>query len=264
VTFEFRQTNSGGAMMSDRSQVHIRLRAFGTAVVLAALPALAASPARAAVGYDVSVGLPIGDDAKVFLNVTNEYYAPPQQVAMAVVRRCPDPEDDYPAIFFLAHASRRSPAAILDLRLQGESWADIMFSIGVRPSVLFVGIDGDPGPPYGRAWGYWRQHPRERLKIRDRDFVEYAKLQVASGYYRVRPRTIIAERQRGVTVERYVVNRRHGQGRGSQGERGRGEGNRGRGEGDRARGQEDGDKEHGGKGHGPKDHGPKEHKPHGH
>jgi hypothetical protein len=244
-------------MMRVRPQVNTRRRVLGVAAILAALSALSALHARAAVAFDVSAGLPIGDDARVFLNVTNEYYAPPRDVAMTLVRRCRYPEDDYPAVLFLAHASGRPPGAILDLRLSGESWADIMFSIGVRPSVLFAGIDRDPGPPYGRAWGYWRKYPNERLRIRDGDFVEYTKMRIASGYYRVRPGTIITERQRGVTVERYVVNRRHGEGRGSKGDRGRGEGDRGRGQGG-------GDNEHGGKEHGPKEHGPKEHKPHGH
>ncbi len=242
-------------MMSVLSQVSKRLRAIGVAALPAALLALSALDARAAVAFDVNLGVPIGDDARVFLNLTNEYYAPPREVAMTLVRRCRYPEDDYPAVLFLAHASGRPPAAILDLRLSGESWADIMFSLGVRPSVLFAGIDRDPGPPYGRAWGYWRKYPNERLRIRDGDFVEYTKMRIASGYYRVRPGTIITERQRGVTVERYVANRRHGEGRGSRGERGRGEGGRGQG---------DGDKEHGRKEHGPKEHGPKEHGPHGH
>jgi hypothetical protein len=202
-----------------------RLGVPHAAALLLALAALALpGNARAGVSYDVSVGLPVGDDARVFLNVTNEYYAPPQEIATAVIHRCPHPEDDYPVVLFLARASGRPPVEILDMRLRGMAWADIMFGLHVRPSVLFVGVDADPGPPYGRAWGYWRNHPQERLVIEDREFVELTKVQVASAYYHVSPRTVIRERQRGVTVERFVVNKHGAKAREHGGDRGRGHG----------------------------------------
>ena len=178
-------------------------------MLLIAVSLISASSSWAGVSYDVSVGLPIGDNAKLFLNMTNEYYAPPQEVATMVVQRCPHPEDDYPAVLFLARASGRPPAEILDLRLRGESWSAIMVRERVSPSVLFVGMDRDPGPPYGHAWGYWRHHPGGRFAIEDRDFVELTKLQVTSRYYRVSPYTVAAERQRGVSVEQYAANRHH-------------------------------------------------------
>ncbi len=243
-------------MMNSLLRIERRVGGSRILAVLAAALVLSATSSWAAVSYDISVGLPIGDDAKLFLNITNEYYAPPQEVATVLVKRCPHPEDDYPAVLFLARASGRPPAEILDLRLRGQSWADIMFAIHVQPSVLFVGIDRDPGPPYGRAWGYFRRHPRARILIEDREFVEYAKLHAAAGYYKVRPWTIIAERQRGVTVERYVVNRHRGRGHGAE----RAEERKER----RDEGDDEGNgkqKQHGNKEHGPKEHGDKPGKP---
>ncbi len=175
--------------------------------VLGVALAASAAGARAGVSFDVSVGLPVGDDAKVFLNVTNEYYAPPPEVATMVVKRCPRPEDDYPAVLFLARASGRAPAEILDMRLRGMAWGDVMFSLRVPPSVLFAGVARDPGPPYGAAWGSWRRHPRGRFAIADREFIEYTKLQVAAGYYHVSPGMVIAERRRGVAVEHWAAER---------------------------------------------------------
>jgi hypothetical protein len=180
---------------------------IGSAIIFAAVPLASTSLSHAGVSYDVSVGLPLGDNAKLFLNMTNEYYAPPPQVATTVVQRCPHPEDDYPTILFLAQASGRPPAEILDLRLQGASWSAIMVRERVSPSVLFVGMDRDPGPPYGHAWGYWRNHPRGRFAIDDRDFVELTKLQVTSRYYRVSPYEVAEERKRGVSVEQYAADR---------------------------------------------------------
>ncbi len=189
----------------------------------------------AGVSFDVSVGLPLGDDAKVFLNVTNEYYAPQPEVAMAVVQRCPHPEDDFPTVLLLAQASGRAPGEILDLHLRGQSWNDIMFNLHVPPSVLFSGIDRDPGPPYGRAWGHWKHHPNGRFMIQDSEFAELAKLRVTAGYYHVSPSTVIGERKRGITHERFVADRHRG----------------------RMKGREDGQgsDDEGGNGHGPHSHG---------
>jgi hypothetical protein len=192
-----------------QGEERMSLRSIGIAFILIVVPLASMSSARAAVSFDVSAGLPLGDNAKLFLNITNEYYAPPPQIATMVVQRCPRPEDDYPAILFLAHASGRPPAEILDLRLRGDSWSAIMVRERVPPSVLFVGMDRDPGPPYGHAWGYWKKHPGGRFAIEDRDFVELTKLQVTSKYYRVSPYTVAAERQRGVSVEQYAADRHH-------------------------------------------------------
>ncbi len=191
-----------------------RPRAASTAGLLAALClVLCASvvPARAALFYDVTLDLGLHDDARVFLNVTNDYFTPPPAVAVELVKRCPVPQDDYPVVLLLARASKRPAEEILRLRLDYMSWSDIMFRLNVSPAVLFAGIDRDPGPPYGKAWGTWRKRPRgERLAIRDRDVIELAKIQVAAGYHRVSPYTIITEHNKGVTVEHYVAQKNRG------------------------------------------------------
>ncbi len=168
-------------------------------------------PARAGAFFDVTLGLGLKDDARIFLNVTNDYFAPAPAVGMELVTRCPAPVEDYPVILMLARASRRSPDEILRLRLDYLSWSDIMFRLNVSPGILFAGMERDPGPPYGKAWGYWRKHPRgERYEIRDRDVVELAKLQVAAGYHHVSPYSIITERNKGVTVEQFVAEKNRG------------------------------------------------------
>jgi hypothetical protein len=198
--------------MSDRRIA--RPRPLTAAPFLVALGvALCASivTARAGAFNDAALDLGLRDDARVFLNVTNDYFAPPPAVAVDLVQRSPDPVNDYPVVLLLARASKRSPQEILRQRLDRDSWSDIMFRQNISPAVLFAGLDRDPGPPYGKAWGYWRKHPRgERLEIRDRDVAELAKLQVAAGYHHVSPYTIITERKRGITVEQYVEKRNRG------------------------------------------------------
>jgi len=161
--------------------------------------------------YDVTLGLNVGDDSRFFLNLTNERYPTPSQVSVAVVKRCPRPADDYPVIMLLASSSRRSPDAVLAMRLRGLTWTDILFELRLSPEVLFVGMDRDPGPPYGNAWGYWKKHggrpDKRRFTLSDAQVVDLAKLQIASSYYRVSPYSIVGQRQHGVSVERYAANK---------------------------------------------------------
>lgn len=185
-------------------------RLAGALLVAAALALIPATRAGAAVFHDVTMNMRLGDDQRVFLNVTNDHFAPPPNVAVSLIKRCPSPVDDFPVILLLARSGRRSPEDILRLRLDYLSWSDIMFRLNISPSGLFRGINRDPGPPYGKAWGYWKKHPRERLVIRDRDVVGLAKLQVASARHRVSPYTLIAERNKGVSYERYVAEKNRG------------------------------------------------------
>jgi hypothetical protein len=185
-------------------------RLTGAGGIVATLALAFAAPAGASAFHDVTSDLGLSDDQRIFLNVTNDYFAPPPAVAAALVRRCPSPADDYPVLLLLARASKRSPDDILRQRLDYLSWSDIMFRLNISPAVLFAGIDRDPGPPYGKAWGYWKKHPRERLVIRDRDLVGLAKLQVAAGRHRVSPYTLIAERNKGVTIEHFVAEKNRG------------------------------------------------------
>jgi len=41
-----------------------------------------------------------------------------------------------------------------------------MIRFGIKPDVLFVDMKKQPGPPYGKAYGYWRKHPN-RMTSRD-------------------------------------------------------------------------------------------------
>jgi hypothetical protein len=180
--------------------------AFGFMAASCILLAAAVVPARAALFNDVALDLGLQDDARVFLNVANAYFAPPPTVAVDLLRRSPVPEDDFPVILFLARASKRPPEEILKQRLDYTSWSDIMARRNVSPAVLFAGIERDPGPPYGKAWGYWRKHPKgEKIRLRDRDVADLVKLQIASRSQRVSPYTLVAERNKGNTIEHYVA-----------------------------------------------------------
>jgi hypothetical protein len=212
-----------------------RLR-LGLAAGLLIAAAVAAVPATAATDlfYDASLGLKISDDARFFLNMTNRYYGSQQQ-SVPVLERCPNPDLDFPVVMFLAQVSGKRADAVLSLRRKGISWSEVMVRLQVPPDRLFTGLDRDPGPPYGHAWGHYKQgrgEEKSRFDADDRTVQDLVRLQIASGALRVSPYSIVSERQRGMTVDRFVVI--HSQPSGaveakSHGPRERGQGHNGRG-----------------------------------
>jgi hypothetical protein len=214
-------------------------------LVTATLLWMAGSPSHAAVAFDVALGVDVNEDTRIFLNVTNQTWRP--AVPATVLQRCPDPEDDFPVIAFLAYHSHRSPSFILNLRREGYAWSDIFFQVNVSPSVLFVAMDRDPGPPYGKAWGYWKKHYRPGTRVRyrfaDRDVVGLVKVQTASRHFGTSPFSIIDAQRGGRRPEVFTAERwkqKNGRptwargpgrdgGKGSDGERGEGSSSKGKG-----------------------------------
>jgi hypothetical protein len=174
-----------------------------------ALLLIAGGAAYPSSSVDVAVGVRVNENTRIFLNVTNQTWRPP--IAPAIVQRCAVPEDDFPVVAFLAFHSHVSPSYILRLREDGYGWGDIFYRLHVSPGVLFVGIDQDPGPPYGRAWGNWRGNRRygayPRYRLSDRDVVALVKIQTAARHFGVTPYEVIVAQHGGRGVEDYTADR---------------------------------------------------------
>lgn len=68
--------------------------------------------------------------------------------------------DDFSILAFLSSHSGLTIEAIWRHRLGGASWYDVCGRVGVPMDVVMVRTQKDFGPPYGKAWGYWKKHPR--------------------------------------------------------------------------------------------------------
>lgn len=185
-------------------------------LLFAAVLLIAASPARA--GLDWTAGIQLSDGDRTFVNLSVGHFGADERAVAPVLRRLPSPEDNLPVLLFLARESGRAPDYILDLRLRGLSWWDITLRLGVRPSRLYVAVPVDPGPPYGKAWGYWRKHPHARkgtVVVNDREFCDIVGAQVIGRAYDVSPREILDQRRSGSrfggVVDRHEK-ARHGKG----------------------------------------------------
>jgi hypothetical protein len=82
--------------------------------------------------------------------------------------------------------------------------------VGVPCERLFVGVDRDPGPPYGKAWGYWKKHPRD-ARFGDDDIRSFVVLQLGRRFTGMSTYDLAREHGAGRSVQYVVVEKRgHG------------------------------------------------------
>src|SRR5579859_791299 len=109
-----------------------------------------------------------------YLSIGDYYHVPQQQVQVCVQRRIPD--EEIPVAFFIAQRANVSPQAVIDFRLTGQPWLQVALHFGLQPDVFYVPVNTRvSGPPYGNAYGYWRNKKLKRGKFRwsDEDVVNF-------------------------------------------------------------------------------------------
>jgi hypothetical protein len=159
--------------------------------------AAAATPVSAA-SFDFLFSMDqVTNDNQLFLNLTVGKYGYDRVEIGPILPRLRSVESDLPVVLFLARKSATSPDEIVALRARGFSWSVIFGKLRVAPKTLFVGIDQDPGPPYGKAWGYWKKNPAS-LRLTDADIVGLVQIQIGSRWAKLTP---------------YELARAHGQGK---------------------------------------------------
>jgi len=127
--------------------------------------------------------------------ILRDFYGFPENDVVMVQRARPT---DAATILEIARSTRTLPAKVLDLRERGFSFADILIRLGTTPSIFFVEIPpsraDEMGPPYGKAWGYWRKHgdrwPRD-LVISDADLVRINDVKLHSLYFHEDPYQVV-------------------------------------------------------------------------
>ena len=151
------------------------LRVFA-ATLLAAVAATGL--AGAATSFDFLFDIDsVDNDSQLFLNLAVGSYHAERRTLEPMIPRIQPVGTDLPVVLFLAQTSGRSIEHIVALRERGLTWSVIFTNVGVPPDVLFAGIDRDPGPPYGKAWGYWKKHP-QKPRLVDSDIVGLVQIQV--------------------------------------------------------------------------------------
>ena len=165
-------------------------------------------PASAATSFDFLFSMDhVTNDSQFFLNVAVTDYGYSRPVLEPILPRLRYVEVDLPVVLFLAHESGRPVDAIVGQRPQGRSGWGIFERAGVRPDVLFVGIDRDPGPPYGKAWGYWKKRPKV-VRFSDADVAGLVQVQIGARAAGLPPYEVARARGQGKRVATLVADKR--------------------------------------------------------
>lgn len=186
---------------------------------------LLSGPARA--GLDVSFGasVPVGD-ADLFFSISSRYFDRDVRVVEDWGRRYYSNPDDLSVALFLDRHCGRGPEYYFGLRKQGLGWFEISNRCNVAPDVFFVPVQRDPGPPYGKAYGYWKKHkkdPRSPIVLKDADVRNLVAVRMAHEYYGVPVETAMQWRSSGKDVRTVMTGeyrKRHGKGEGGPKDKG--------------------------------------------
>jgi hypothetical protein len=117
-----------------------------------------------------------------------------------VVRERHIPDEELPVVFFLARRARVAPDVIVTLRLGGKSWMEITHHYGLGADIFYVPVKNVSGPPYGKAYGYYKNKPRKEwkhIKLADDDVLNLVNLKFISSYYGYAPEDVIKMRSSG-------------------------------------------------------------------
>ncbi len=206
---------------------------FLLSIAALVLVAMAAS----AHGQDVNAGVSISDgQVKGFYVAIGKYFNMPQR-AITVVREKRIPDEELPVVFFIARRANVRPAAVIELRNAGQSWMDITLHFGLSPEIYYVEYQGEPAPPYGHAYGYFRKHPRAEwrdIRFDDDDIVNLVNLRFMCDQYKLPPeeimrwrgdhRSFVLVNDDAIKAKKQYSQNEQGQDKDNQGKHGHGKG----------------------------------------
>lgn len=187
----------------------MRFRIWVCAAVLAI--ATIAGPASAGVDIDFGATVRIGDDADLFFAISSRYFEQDRTTVERYAVRYNDPDDLAVSLFICRH-SGRSPEEVFRLFRRGLSWWDISIRLGIPADAWFVQVDRDPGPPYGKAYGYWKQHKRDRrqaLVLSDIEIRDLVAARMIHEYYAVPVGTAMELRAAGLNLRGIMADEYH-------------------------------------------------------
>ena len=163
------------------------------------------------------------DDLQAALHLAYETWAPPIEAANHLAAQAHITPDDFQVAVFLSSKSGWSLSAIWDLRSKGMAWSQVAERCRVPWDAIVVRPSRDYGPPYGKAWGYWKKRGGKRgFKLSDPEFVEMVRVHTLARATGLSEDQVVASLQGGHGYEHWageVYREKHGRGRGE--ERGR-------------------------------------------
>ncbi len=160
------------------------------------------------VDVDLGVDANIGDD-DLYMRIYAHYFEQDPEYVMTAIRKH-KMYDYYPIVLFLSYHSKKDIDFIVPLRQEGLSWWEISMQLGVPVSAYYLDEGLKPeGPPYGKAYGYWKKHkknPKYKFKLSDDEVFNLISLKMTSSYYGMNAEEVIKLRKAGIEFKHIITN----------------------------------------------------------
>jgi hypothetical protein len=182
------------------------VKAMKHALAIFACVALTASASAPAAQVDLGISVSDGRLRSFYLAVGEHYRVAPRAV-LDLRTRYRLLDEELPVVYFLAARAHVGPQVVIDLRLGKRSWFDVAVRLGLSPEIFFVPVRaGRIGPPYGNAYGYYRNRGRggdwRTVVLADREVIDLVNLRFMSEFHGLPPDEIIALRGRQTSFVR--------------------------------------------------------------
>lgn len=184
---------------------------------------------------DVTVAVSLDEDGvRGFRLAVSKHYRVNEQT-MLIAHKNKIRDDELPVLFHIATHAHVGPEVVVRLRSRGKSWMAITAHYGLSAEIFYEPITGTYGPPYGRAYGHFKNKKRSEwasIKLADFEIVHLANVKFMSKHYGMAPDVVIKLHSKGASFVKFHINvkshhakvkgGRGGQGAGKRGDVGRG------------------------------------------
>jgi len=136
---------------------------------------------------NVSIGVSFNDKgiSDFYFYLGNYYHVPVEKIVI-IKKRYPFILDEELPIIFLIHKNCKvKPEVIIKMRKRGFSWYSIMLHFGLYPEKIYKEYIIVNGPPYGKAWGYYKHHRKNKIILfTDKDIIELTNKKILKDYFK--------------------------------------------------------------------------------
>ena len=153
-------------------------------------------------GVNVNINLGGSESANYYRSIARYNNVSDQDVYFVRQRGIPD--EELPVIFYLASLAAVAPSIVADeYRRPGISLNDLTRIFGLNPEIYHYPVKTRvDGPPYGKAYGYYKNKPKKEwknIKLSNPDIINLVNLRFISESRGVDPEDVIKHRSSGKT-----------------------------------------------------------------
>jgi len=154
-------------------------------------------------GVNVNINLGSTESANFYRSIA--HYNNVSEDDVYFIRKKGVADEELPVIFYLASLAGVSPALVADEYKPGNSLLDLTRTFGLNPEIYHYPIKSKvDGPPYGKAYGYYRNKPKKEwknIKLSNTDIINLVNLRFISDSNGVDPEDVIKRRAGGKTFD---------------------------------------------------------------